>query len=110
MKAYARFKIEIWCMYLAYADKLAKDNNAVKYLLVRQDLFEKTLDAKGKKTKEAKETVRAFLTMIAKSNRPKKVWVDKGIEFAGEFKNLCKAEGILRVIPGLHLLNVQYNP
>ena len=31
--------------------------------------------------------------MITKKNRPKK-WVNKGTEFAGEFKKLCKAEGI----------------
>ena len=30
MKAFARFKNEIWCMDLAYVDKLAKDNNGVK--------------------------------------------------------------------------------
>ena len=29
-----------------------------------------------------------------KKNRLKKVWVDKGTEFAGKFKKLCKAEGI----------------
>ena len=45
-------------------------------------------------SKDWKETVRAFLTMITKRNRPKKNWVDKGTEFAGEFKKLCKAEGI----------------
>ena len=28
-------------MDLAYADKLAKKNNGVKYLLVRQDLFDR---------------------------------------------------------------------
>ena len=60
MKAFARFKIEVWCMDLAYVDKLAKDNNGVKYLLVRQDLFDRTVDAKGMKTKDSKETVRAF--------------------------------------------------
>ena len=72
MKAFARFKNEIWCMDLAYVDKLAKDNNGVKYLLVRQDLFDRTVDAKGMKTKDSKETVHAFLTMITKKNRPKK--------------------------------------
>ena len=46
------------------------------------------------KTKDSKETVRAFLTMITKKNRPKKFLADKGTEFAGEFKKLCKAEGI----------------
>ena len=92
MKAFARFKNEIWCMDLAYVDKLAKDNNGVMYLLVRQDLFDRTVDAKGMKTRDSKETVRAFLTMITKKNRPNKIWVDKGTEFAGEFKKLCKAE------------------
>ena len=94
MKAFAKFKHEIWCMNLAYIDKLAKDSNGVKYLLVRQDLFDRTVDAEGMKTKDSKETVRAFLTMITKKNRPKKTWVDKGTEFAGEFEKLCKAEGI----------------
>ena len=46
MKAIARFKNEITCMDLPYVDILAKDNNAVKYLLVRQDLFDRTVDAK----------------------------------------------------------------
>ena len=44
-------------MDLAYVDKLAKDNNSVKYLLVRQDLFDRTVDAKRKKTKDSKETI-----------------------------------------------------
>ena len=94
MRAFARFKNEIWCMDLAYVDKLAKDNNGVKYLLVRQDLFDRTLDAKGVKTKDSKETVKTFSNMITKKNRPKKIWVDQGTEFAGEFKNFCSAEGI----------------
>ena len=72
MKAFARFKNEIWCMDLAYVDKLAKDNNGVTYLLDRQDLFDRTVDAKGMKTKDSKETVRSFLTMITKRIDPKK--------------------------------------
>ena len=94
VKAFARFKNEIWCMDLAYVDKLAKNNTGVKYLLVRQDLFDRTVDAKGTKSKDSKETVRAFLSMITKKNRPKEIWVDKGTEFAGEFEKLCKAERI----------------
>ena len=94
MIAFARFKYEIWCMDLAYVDKLAKDDNGVKSLPVRQDLFDRTVDAEGMKSKDSKETVHAFLSMTTKKNRPKKYWVDKGTEFAGEFKKLCKAEGI----------------
>ena len=66
MKAFARFKNEIRCMDLAYVGKLAKDNNSVKYLLVRQDLFDRTVDAKGMKTRDSKDFVRAFLNMIKK--------------------------------------------
>ena len=93
MKAFARFKNEIWCMNMAYVDKLAKDNNGVKYLLVRQDLFDRNVDAKGMKTKDSKQKISAFLTTITEKNRPKIIWVDKGTEFAGELKKLCKAEG-----------------
>ena len=91
MKAFARFKNKIWCMDLAYVDKLAKDYNGVKYLLVRQDLSDRTVDAKGMKTKDSKETVCAFLSMNTKNNRPKKVWVDKGTEFAGEFTKIMQS-------------------
>ena len=32
--------------------------------------------------------------MITKRNRPKKIWVDKGTDFARAFKKFCAAEGI----------------
>ena len=94
MRAFARFGNEIWCKDHAYVDKLAKENNGVKYLLVRQDLFDRTVNAKGMKTKDSRKTVKAFSSMITKTNRPKKIWVDKGTEFAGAFKTFCTAEGI----------------
>ena len=64
MRALARFKGEFWCMDLAYVDKLAKDNNGIKYLLVRQDLFDRTVDAKGMKTKDSNETFETFSKKI----------------------------------------------
>ena len=94
MRAFARFRNENWCIDLAYVNRLAEENNGVKYLLVRQNLFDRTVNAKGKKTKDSQETVKAFSSMNTKRNRPKKIWVDKGTEFAGAFKNFCAAEGI----------------
>ena len=94
MRDFARLKSEIWCTDLAYVDKLSKENNGVKYLLVRKDLFDRTVNAKGMKTKESQESVKAFSSMITKTNRLKKIWVDKGTEFAGAFKKFCAAEGI----------------
>ena len=46
------------------------------------------------RTKDSQENVKAFSSMITKKNRPKKIWVDKGTEFAGAFKKFCVAEGI----------------
>ena len=86
MSAFARFRSEIRCMDLAYVGKLAKENNGVKYLLVRQYLFDRTVNAKRMKTKDSQETVKAFLSMITKKNRLEKVKVEKGTEFAGAFK------------------------
>ena len=93
MRTFARFKGEVWYMGLAYVDKLAKDKNGVKYLIVGEDLFDRTFDAKGMKTKDPKETVKIFSKMITKKNRPKKIWVDQGTEFAVEFKKFCNVEG-----------------
>ena len=50
MKAFARLKNEICWVDLAYIDKLANDINGVKYLLLRQDLFDGTVYTKGMKT------------------------------------------------------------
>ena len=94
MRAFARFRNEIWCMDLAYVDKLAKENNGVKCLLVRQDLFDGSVNAKGMKTKDSQETVKAFSSMITKRNRPKKIRFDRGTEFPGAFKKFCVAAGI----------------
>ena len=94
MRAFARFRNESWCMDLAYVDKLTKENKVFKYLLVRQDLFDRTVNAKGMKTKGSHETMKAFSSMITKRNRSRKVWVDKGTKFAGVFKKFRAAEGI----------------
>ena len=101
-------------MDLAYTDNLAKEKNGVKFSLVRQDLFDdRSVNAKGMKTKDSQETVKSLSSIITKRNRSKKVWVDKGTEFAGAFKTFCAAEGI-QVYSTMKetmsaLLNVQYD-
>ena len=59
--------------------------NVVKCLLIHQDLFDRTVNAKSMKTEDSKETVKTFSTMIAKKNCPRKNWVGKGTEIAGGF-------------------------
>ena len=60
-------------MDLAYVDCLAKENNCVKYSLFRQDLYDRTVNAKGLQTKDSQETVKAFSSMITKRKRPEKI-------------------------------------
>ena len=75
---------------MAFVDQLFKKNNGVEYLIVCQNLFVRTVNAKGKKTKDSKEKFRAFLTMITKKDQPKKIAVDKGTKCAGECKKYAK--------------------
>ena len=81
-------------MVLEDVDKLSKDENIVMHLLVPQDPFDRTVHAKRMKMKASTETVREFLGMITKKNRPNIFWLDKVTELAGEFKKLCKPEKI----------------
>ena len=102
-------------MDLTFVDKLAKDNNGVTYLLVRQELFDRNVDAKGMKTKDSKETVRAFLTIITNTNRPeKKLGLAREQKLLESLKNYAKLKEykftLQWVRPRLHLLNVQYDP
>ena len=93
LNAFAGYKIENQFMTLPNIQKVAKDNNGVKYLPTCHDLFDRNVDAKEKKRKvPQKRFVQLWLSL--QKNRPKKNWVDKGTEFAGESEELCKAEGI----------------
>ena len=98
-------------MDLAYVDKLAKDNNGVNYFLVRQNLFDRTVDSKGMKTKVSKETIRAFLTMITKKIVPKKFWLTREQNLLDSLKNYANLKEykftLQWVRPRPPLLNVQ---
>ena len=84
---------EIWSIDLAYVDKLAKYNKEIKYLLVAVDCMSRYLRVQPLKSKYATTTAEAF-NQVIKTEKPKKVWVDKGTEFKGSFKTLCEKKGI----------------
>ena len=73
INAFARIKNKIWCMDLAYVDKLTKDNDGVKFLLLRQDLLIRTVDAKENKTKTQKKQSRKFQKRLPKRRKQKKL-------------------------------------
>ena len=70
-------------MDLANVDKLAKDCKSVKFLLIRQDLFDRTVDAKALTIKDSKRTVRANPNMMTQKNRPRNILLHGRTEFIG---------------------------
>ena len=68
MKPFASFISETWRMELPDVDKMAKDNNGVRYVIVRQGLFDRTLVGAGMKTNDFKKTARAVFTNITERN------------------------------------------
>ena len=81
LQAFSKYINEIWYMDLAFEDKLASQNNGVKYLLVALDIFLRFVRVQTMKTKYAKETLQAFRKVIFQKNTPEKLWVDKRTEY-----------------------------
>ena len=114
MRAFARFRIENWCTDLAHVNKFAKENNGVKYFLVRQDLFDRTVNARGMKTKDSQETVKAFSSLITKeSTEEGLVWQEDRIwNLLKRLKSFVLLRGykftLLWVKLRRLLLNIQY--
>ena len=94
LQAFSKYINEIWCMELAFVDKLASQNNGVKYLLVAEDIFSRFARVQTMKTKYAKHTLKAFRKMISRKNTPEKLWVDKRTEYGGTFKKFCQEKDI----------------
>ena len=98
-------------MDLAYVDELDENIINLKYLLVRENWFDRTVDAKGMNTKDSKETVRAFVKMITRKNRPEEYLGQKRTEFAGEFDKFAAQKGYEYTLQSkrirLYLLNAQ---
>ena len=89
LPAFAKRINEIWCLDLAFMDKLSELNNGVKYLLICVDVFSRFVRVQPMKSKYSTDAVAAFKKMLRKNNIPQKVWVDQGTEFGGEFRKLC---------------------
>ena len=81
-------------MDLAHVDELAKDNNSVKYLLVRQDLFDKNADAEKMESKDFDGKICGFLTMITNIKSPKKLGWWRKWNCWRVSKKSCTAEGV----------------
>ena len=59
LQALTKYFIEIWCMILAFVDKLLKQNNGVRYLLVAVDDFSRFVKVQIMKKKYVKDTLHA---------------------------------------------------
>ena len=98
LQAFSKKINEIWCMNLAFVDKLASQNNGVKYLLVAVDVFSRFVRVQTMKTKYAKDTLQAFKIKISRKNFPKKLWVYKRTENRGTFKKNLQGKKTLKFV------------
>ena len=85
-------------MDLAFVDKLATLNNGVKYLLVSIDVFSRLVRVQPMKSKDAKETVRAFEEMITAKSNQKRYGLTKELNLLELLKNSVRT-GKLPSIP-----------
>ena len=94
----ARFINDIWCMDLAQVDKLSSWNSNTKFLMVSVDVFSRFIRVKPMRNKNAETTRAAFIRMCSDQGNnlifPKKLWVDRGKEFFGDFRDFCQDVGI----------------
>ena len=95
LPAFAKRINEIWCLDLAFMDKLSDSNNGVKYLLVCVDVFSRFVRVQPMKSKYSTDAVAAFKKMLRKKSMPAKVWVDQETEFSGEFRKFCTDKKII---------------
>ena len=93
LRVVAKYINEIWCLDLAYVDKLSDENNSTKYLLLAIDVLSRFVRVQPLKDKTAATTKEAFIKMINEV-QPKKIWIDDGKEFEASFKRYCKDVGI----------------
>lgn len=97
LPARARHINDIWCLDLAQVDKLSQWNSGVKYLMVVVDVFSRFIRVEPMRNKNAETAKRAFLRLCSKQRdvmvHPRKLWVDRGKEFLGAFKQYCEDIG-----------------
>ena len=94
----ARFINEIWCMNLAQVDKLSSWIPNTKFLMVSVDVFSCFFRVQPMRKQNAETTRAAFIRMCSDQGNnlifPKKLWVNRGKEFLGDFQGFCQDVGI----------------
>ena len=81
-KIYSAFKGNIWAADLAGMQLISKFNKGFKFLLCVIDVYSKYACVVTLKDKKGVSIVKAFQTILKKSNRKSnKIWVDKESEF-----------------------------
>ena len=92
LPAFAKRINEIWCLDLAFMNKLSEFNNGVKFLLICVDVFSCLVRVQSMKSKYASDAVAAFKKMLRKNTKPDRVWVDQGTEFRGKIQNILQEQ------------------
>ena len=107
-KAFASFNIEVWCMDLAYVEKLVNANSGVKHRSSGPVWWNRI--CKRNENKRFQRNCSCNFDMFTEKNRLANLWIDKGTESAKDFKNFAKLKEhkftLQGVRPGLQLLRL----
>ena len=87
LPAFAKRINEIWCLDLAFMDKLSDTNNGVKYLLVCVDVFSRFVRVQPMKSKYSTDAVVAFKKMLRKKVCPRKYGLTREQSLVVSFKS-----------------------
>ena len=87
LPAFAKRINEIWCLDLAFMDKLSEFNNGVKYLLICVDVFSRFFRVQPMKSKYSKDALAALKKMLRKTTSHKKYGLIKEQSLAANFGN-----------------------
>ena len=60
LQAFSKYINEIWCIDLAFVDKLASQNNGIKYLLVAVDIFHEICQSSNNENKVCQRHFKSF--------------------------------------------------
>ena len=92
---------DTWTADLMDVSAHQAENDGVRFVLVVVDCFSKYVWLQPMKSKTAQATADAFQRVLtAAKTKPVHLWLDRGMEFAGAFKELCTAKDIKQYSTG----------
>ena len=77
LQAFSNYINDVWCMDLVFVDKLAKQNNGIKYLLIAVDVYFKISQSSNNEIKICQRYFACFQKVISQKQILDKIFLNK---------------------------------